>query len=202
MIDTIKTNLYRFKQADALIQIESTIKAMRQLAYFQDPDVPYDIYDVAIDNFSKTLVKSIRGSVVDTSVKDEYKKIVYGFYKTQGFYVIRKCKGNLEMLLASNYKMARKKKRPTKDIFQVLNGKNKGNVLFIIKSVPKFRSFLIEYRLVSETTPNKWEICKVIGSCKGNKSGFVVGLEYDFRVKAIFRKTEGTWLATRILRIG
>ena len=202
MIDTIKTNLYRFKQADALIQIESTIKAMRQLAYFQDPDVPYDIYDVAIDNFSKTLVKSIRGSVVDTSVKDEYKKIVYGFYKTQGFYVIRKCKGNLEMLLASNYKMARKKKRPTKDIFQVLNGKNKGNVLFIIKSVPKFRSFLIEYRLVSETTPNKWEICKVIGSCKGNKSGFVVGLEYEFRVKAIFRKTEGTWLATRILRIG
>jgi len=202
MKPTINFDLSRLKEADALLQIKSTVNVMRTNIFFNDPDVHYDDYDTAISDYDISLTACRRGSTLQTAIKDKFQIVLYDYYKYQGLYVIRKCKGNLEKLISSNYEIALDKGKKRIKVFTVKNGNKPGKVMFTAKSTPKFRSFLIECRIVSATLPNKWEFCKVIGGCKGNKSGFISGLEYEFRIKAIFRTTEGPWLDSIILRIG
>ena len=103
MKPTINMDLSRLKEADALLQIKSTVNVMRTNIFFNDPDIHYDDYDTAISKYDISLTACRGGTTLQTVIKDKFQTLLYDYYKYQGLYVIRKCKGNLEKLISSNY---------------------------------------------------------------------------------------------------
>ena len=192
-IPTILTDLKVYPDAEALVQSRATVDAMRANAYFLHPDIPYVDADTANDEFDDALTDHVQGDSHKTAVKNAKRAVMDKNYSTQGHYVIRICDGNVEMLRSSKYEMAKEREHHQIPDFDVKHGENPGEVKFIIKAVSGASSYLIQFRIVSEPTPNAWDFCKVLGSHEGTFDGLVSGKQYEFRMKVIYSKTEGAY---------
>ena len=199
-IPSIKTSIAKLSDGDASIQYNNAGNGVRDNAYFLTPDVPCIKYDAEGADFVVKAASKPK-TTEKTALKKAARLIINKNYKTQALYVIRICNGNIVMLNSSNFVRTEDGVPRANPDFTAKNGQNPGDVIFTSKKVKGAKSYLVESRLVSDTAPNEWATCKVLGKHTGTKSGFVSGLVYEFRMKVIYSTTEGAFYESVTLRI-
>jgi hypothetical protein len=199
-IPTGSESIEKMRSGDAIIQYKNFGNGVRGNANFPTPDVAVVEYDAAGVDYETKVADKPKTPQKTEALKVARKKINKN-YKTQANYVNRVSDGDLVKLKSSNIIMNKEEGPRENPIFTAENGTNPGDVDFTCKADPAASSYLIFFRLVSETAPNEWAFCKVLGSHKGSKSGFISGLEYEFKMLVVYSTSEGPFFESVILRI-
>jgi hypothetical protein len=197
---TILTDLSKYSAGNAIVQYKNAGNGLRANPNFLTPDIAMVAYDAAAEDYEIKVADKPKTPPKTAALKVARNLINYN-YKINGNYVIRICNGDEVKLKTSNYLMGSDGEPRVNAIFTAENGINPGDVDFSCKADPAASSYLIFFRIVSETTPNEWAFCKVLGSHKGSKSGFLSGLEYEFKMMVIYSTTEGAFCDPVILRM-
>jgi len=197
---TILTDLSKFSGPDAIVQYKQVGNGMRLNPNFPNPDVVYIKFDAAGSDYEAQIADKPR-TPPKTAIIKKSRLLLNKYYKEQGNYVIRICNGDEVMLKTSNFIMGSDGEPRVNPFFSAKNGLKSGDVIFTSKSNKTVCSYWIDCRLVSDTTPNEWEFCKITGIHTGTKSGFISGLVYEFRMKYIYSTTESEYFESVTLRM-
>ena len=185
---------------DAIIQYKNLGNGLRGNPFFPTTDIVITVYDAAGVDYEAKVADKPKTPPKTAALKTA-RLLINKNYKIQATYVNRISDGNAEKLKSSNIIMNKDLPVRVNPFFTAVNGTNPGDVDFACKADIHANSYLIECRIVSDTEPNEWTFCKVLGSHIGSKSGFTSGLVYEFRMKYIYSTTEGAFFESVTLRI-
>ena len=193
-------SIEKMRGGDASIQYKNLGNGVRANTNFSTPDIVITVYDAAGVEYDLKLADKPKTPEKSALLKAA-RKLINKNYKIQAAYVNRISDGNLVKLKSSNIIMNKEEGPRVNPVFTAENGTNPGEVNFTVKADPAASSYLIFFREVSDDAPNDWAFCKVLGSHKGSKSGFVSGLEYEFKMLVVYSTSEGPFCVPVILRI-
>ena len=199
-IPTGSESISKMRGADAIVQYKNLGKGVSGNPYFATPDIATIAYDAAGVDYEAKVADKPKTPPKTAALKTA-RLLINRNYKTQATCVNRISNGDAEKLKSSNIIMNKDLPVRVNPYFTAKNGTNPGDVDFTCKSDKHVSSYLVEFRIVSDTAPNEWAYCKVLGSHKGTMSGFASGLVYEFRMKYIYATTEGAYFDTVTLRI-
>ena len=196
----VKESLVQFKDADGVVQYKNTLNGLKAKPdVFVKPTIDLETYASDLTDFEEKLAYEPK-TPEKTSIKNNARKTINSNYKKQAKYVNALADGDETILDASNFIKKSQNVKPEKDGFRVENGEKPGTFDFIIKKIKKAKSYQLDVRTINADGESVWTFCKVMGSTDMTFDGFVSGQLYEFRVKAIFAKTEGAYLSPYQIR--
>ena len=105
------------------------------------------------------------------------------------------------MLISSKFILTEDKSHQKIADFAVKNGINPGDLDFSAHAIELAASYEIEFRIVSETTPNEWAHCTTMGSHTETVTGFISGELYEFRMRPVYSKSKGPYFDAIQIRV-
>ena len=198
---SINTGLTKYRDNDASFQAKVVYSGVHLNPFFLTPDEPLVDFLASITDFDAKSILAHKKFGAPKAAKNVARVLMNEKYSNLGHYVNRISNGDLEMLLSSKFEMTEDKSHKEIADFSVTNGTNPGDLNFSAHAIDLAGSYEVEFRIVSDTTPNDWAHCTTMGSHTETVNGFTSGLVYEFRMRPIYSKSKGPFFDSVQIRV-
>jgi hypothetical protein len=186
----------KYKDSELSNKAEHVLEKMTNNPNFPNPTPSLATLKLHNENYYEALLKSQKGSMYDTSVKKENRKILETSLNELAEYVQLTCRGDEIMILSSGFNVNRKPAL-VGQLQKVQNltvnpGNNYGSVLLSCNVVPHTKIYVFEYCLAPVNTESRW-VQVMSSKRKVYIEGLERGKEYAFRATAVGTHPKLVW---------
>jgi hypothetical protein len=139
------------------------------------------------DQFQKAIYDASNGDILKISIKNDLREKLILLLRELGEWIQKRSNGAETPLVTSGFLIAKPKDEielaePTD--FQILPGKNNGEIIMRVKRVIGAKAYLFQYTPEPLTPESKWENIYST-TCKKTITNLPLGVKYLFRMAAI-----------------